>query len=75
MCQVNWCYCILSVILFACLSFCHIWAVVPCITSCLIEGQCVSQIYLLIIHTFFEQLFKALGKIYSGVRVILHKEV
>uniref|UniRef100_A0A665TQ87 Caveolin n=1 Tax=Echeneis naucrates TaxID=173247 RepID=A0A665TQ87_ECHNA len=29
--------------LFACLSFCHIWAVVPCIKSSLIEFQCLSH--------------------------------
>ncbi|XP_067443224.1 caveolin-3-like [Thunnus thynnus] len=82
----HWCYCILSAILgiplslvwgllFACLSFCHIWAVVPFIKSCLIEFHCGSQLYSLVIHNFFDPLFVALGKMYSGVRVILRKEV
>ncbi|KAL0978143.1 hypothetical protein UPYG_G00166690 [Umbra pygmaea] len=81
-----WCYRILSAILgipvallwgflFACLSFCHIWAVVPCIKSCLIESQCLSQMYSLVIHTFCDPLFEALGKIFSSVRVVLRKEV
>ncbi|XP_061641831.1 caveolin-3 [Phyllopteryx taeniolatus] len=81
-----WCYRILSAIfgipvallwgfLFACISFCHIWAVMPCIKSCLIESQCVSRIYLLCIQTFCDPLFEALGKIFSSVRVAVRKEV
>ncbi|XP_061688941.1 caveolin-3 isoform X1 [Syngnathoides biaculeatus] len=81
-----WCYRILSAIfgipvallwgfLFACISFCHIWAVMPCIKSCLIESQCVSRIYLLCIQTFCDPLFEALGKLFGGVRVALRKEV
>lgn len=81
-----WCYRILSAVfgipvallwgfLFACISFCHIWAVVPCIKSCLIESQCISRIYSLIIQTFCDPFFEALGKIFSSVRVALRKEV
>uniref|UniRef100_A0A673AI01 Caveolin n=1 Tax=Sphaeramia orbicularis TaxID=375764 RepID=A0A673AI01_9TELE len=81
-----WCYRILTAILgipfsllwgfvFACLSFCHIWAVVPCIKSSLIELQCLSQLYSLVIHTFFDPLFVALGKIFSSITVALRKEV
>ncbi|NXR98147.1 CAV1 protein, partial [Oxylabes madagascariensis] len=32
-------------IYFAILSFLHIWAVVPCIRSYLIEIQCISRVY------------------------------
>ncbi|CAB1417893.1 unnamed protein product [Pleuronectes platessa] len=75
-----WCYRILSAIfgipvallwgfLFACISFCHIWAVVPCIKSCLIESQCISRIYSLCIQTFCDPFFEALGKVFSSVRV------
>ncbi|KAG7234035.1 hypothetical protein INR49_005977 [Caranx melampygus] len=71
-----WCYRILSAIfgipvallwgfLFACISFCHIWAVVPCIKSCLIESQCINRIYSLIIQTFCDPFFEAVGKIFS----------
>ncbi|XP_062324604.1 caveolin-3-like [Osmerus eperlanus] len=81
-----WCYRILSAILgipvallwgflFACLSFCHIWAVMPCVKSCLIESQCFSRIYSLAVHTFCDPLFQALGKVFSNVRVVLSKEV
>jgi len=49
-----WCYRLLSAVLgiplavvwgflFALISFCHIWAVVPCIKSYLIEIQCVRR--------------------------------
>ncbi|KAK6319283.1 hypothetical protein J4Q44_G00104940 [Coregonus suidteri] len=80
-----WCYRILSAIfgipvallwgfLFACISFCHIWAVVPCIKSCLIESQCISRIYSLCIQTFCDPFFEALGKIFSSVKVALRKE-
>ncbi|CAL8353248.1 unnamed protein product [Boreogadus saida] len=81
-----WCYRILSAIfgipvallwgfLFACISFCHIWTVMPCIKSCLIESQCISRIYSLCIQTFCDPFFEALGKIFSSVRVALRKEV
>ncbi|XP_070815372.1 caveolin-3-like [Chaetodon trifascialis] len=60
-------------LLFACLSFWHIWAVMPCTKSCLIEFQCLSQPYSLIIRTFFHPLFEAMGKMYSGVRVVMRK--
>lgn len=81
-----WCYRLLSAVLgiplaviwgflFALISFCHIWAVVPCIKSYLIEIQCVSRIYSLCIHTFCDPLFEALSKICSNVRVALRKEI
>lgn len=81
-----WCYRVLSAIfgipvallwgfLFACISFCHIWAVVPCIKSCLIESQCISRIYSLCIQTFCDPFFEALGKIFGSIRVALRKEV
>ncbi|XP_065498620.1 caveolin-3 [Caloenas nicobarica] len=81
-----WCYRLLSAVLgiplavvwgflFALISFCHIWAVVPCIKSYLIEIQCVSRIYSLCIHTFCDPLFEALSKICSNIRVALRKEI
>ena len=81
-----WCYRILSAIfgipvalvwgfLFACISFCHIWAVVPCIKSCLIESACLGRIYSLAVHTFCDPLFEAAGKMCGNVRVSLHKVV
>ncbi|VFV19939.1 caveolin 3 [Lynx pardinus] len=81
-----WCYRLLSTLLgvplallwgflFACISFCHIWAVVPCIKSYLIEIQCISHIYSLCIRTFCNPLFAALGQICSNIKVMLRKEV
>ncbi|XP_050813546.1 caveolin-3 [Gopherus flavomarginatus] len=81
-----WCYRLLSVVLgiplaviwgflFALISFCHIWAVVPCIKSYVIEIQCVSRIYSLCIHTFCDPLCEALGKIFSSIKVALRKEI
>ncbi|XP_035242843.1 caveolin-3 [Anguilla anguilla] len=81
-----WCYRILSAIfgipvsllwgfLFACISFCHIWAVMPCIKCCLIENQCLSRMYSICVHTFCDPLFEALGKVFSTIRVALRKEV
>ncbi|KFV84527.1 Caveolin-3, partial [Struthio camelus australis] len=80
-----WCYRLLSAILgiplavlwgflFALISFCHIWAVVPCIKSYLIEIQCVGRIYSLCIHTFCDPLFEALARICSNIKVSLRKE-
>ncbi|NWT03938.1 CAV3 protein, partial [Mionectes macconnelli] len=81
-----WCYRLLSAVLgiplavvwgflFALISFCHIWAVVPCIKSYLIEIQCVSRIYSLCIHTFCDPFFEALSKICGNIRVALRKEI
>ncbi|XP_020789898.1 caveolin-1-like [Boleophthalmus pectinirostris] len=81
-----WCYRLLTALLgvplsllwgalFAFLSFFHIWAVVPCTRSCLIEFQCLGQMYSLVLHTFLDPLFEALGKIFSKVKVALRKEV
>ncbi|XP_017729649.1 PREDICTED: caveolin-3 [Rhinopithecus bieti] len=81
-----WCYRLLSTLLgvplallwgflFACISFCHIWAVVPCIKSYLIEIQCISHIYSLCIRTFCNPLFTALGQVCSSIKVVLRKEV
>ncbi|XP_036286864.1 caveolin-3 [Pipistrellus kuhlii] len=81
-----WCYRLLSTLLgvplallwgflFACISFCHIWAVVPCIKSYLIEIQCISHIYSLCIRTFCNPLFAALGQMCSSIKVLLRKEV
>uniref|UniRef100_A0A9L0S7X7 Caveolin n=1 Tax=Equus caballus TaxID=9796 RepID=A0A9L0S7X7_HORSE len=81
-----WCYRLLSTLLgvplallwgflFACISFCHIWAVVPCIKSYLIEIQCISHIYSLCIRTFCNPLFAALGQMCSNIKVMLRKEV
>ncbi|GAB1291136.1 Caveolin-3 [Apodemus speciosus] len=80
-----WCYRLLSTLLgvplallwgflFACISFCHIWAVVPCIKSYLIEIQCISHIYSLCIRTFCNPLFAALGQVCSNIKVVLRRE-
>lgn len=81
-----WCYRVISAIfglplallwgfLFACLSFCHIWAVVPCVKSYLMEIQCLSQFYAACVRTFIDPIFEAMGKALGGIRVALRKEV
>ncbi|XP_072287366.1 caveolin-3-like [Pyxicephalus adspersus] len=81
-----WCYRVLSAILglplaliwgflFACLSFCHIWAVVPCVKSYLIEVHCLGQFYAVCVRTFCDPVFEAVGKALGGIRVALRKEV
>nr|XP_027782284.2 caveolin-1 isoform X1 [Marmota flaviventris] len=62
-------------IYFAILSFLHIWAVVPCIKSFLIEIQCISRVYSIYIHTFCDPLFEAIGKIFSNIRINTQKEI
>ncbi|KAM8979484.1 caveolin-1 isoform X1 [Sarcophilus harrisii] len=62
-------------IYFAILSFLHIWAVVPCIKSYLIEIQCIGRIYSICIHTFCDPLFEAMGKIFSKIRISVQKEI
>ncbi|XP_062924451.1 caveolin-3 [Mobula hypostoma] len=81
-----WCYRIISAMFgvplsliwgfyFACLSFCHIWAIVPCIKSYLIETQCINRVFSLCIHTFCDPFYEALGKVFSNIHVNLHKEI
>lgn len=62
-------------IYFAILSFLHIWAVVPCIKSFLIEIQCISRVYSIYVHTFCDPLFEAIGKIFSNIRINTQKEI
>ncbi|KAK5927492.1 hypothetical protein CgunFtcFv8_012643 [Champsocephalus gunnari] len=62
-------------IFFAILSFLHIWAVVPCVKSYLIEIHCVSRVYSICIHTFCDPLFEAMGKCLSSIRISATKEV
>ncbi|XP_073688146.1 caveolin-1 [Garra rufa] len=81
-----WCYRLLTAlvgiplalvwgIFFAILSFIHIWAVVPCVKSYLIEIHCVSRVYSICVHTFCDPLFEAMGKCFSSVRVTTAKVV
>ncbi|XP_010782050.1 caveolin-1, partial [Notothenia coriiceps] len=62
-------------IFFAILSFLHIWAVVPCVKSYLIEIHCVSRVYSICVHTFCDPLFEAMGKCLSSIRISTTKEV
>lgn len=81
-----WCYRLLTALLgiplallwgifFAIISFVHIWAVVPCVKSYLIEIQCISRVYSIFVHTFLDPLFEAMGKCFSSVRISTTKEV
>lgn len=81
-----WCYRLLTAlvgiplalvwgIFFAILSFIHIWAVVPCVKSYLIEIHCISRVYSICVHTFCDPLFEAMGKCFSSIRIRMTKEV
>ncbi|PWA30384.1 hypothetical protein CCH79_00017670 [Gambusia affinis] len=81
-----WCYRLLTAlvgiplaliwgIFFAILSFVHIWAVVPCVKSYLIETHCISRVYSIFVHTFCDPLFEAMGKCFSNIRLRTTKEV
>ncbi|XP_063165543.1 caveolin-1 isoform X1 [Candoia aspera] len=62
-------------IYFAILSFLHIWAVVPCIRSYLIEIQCIGRVYSICIHTFCDPFYESVGKMLSSIRATVRKEV
>ncbi|OCT85756.1 caveolin-3 [Xenopus laevis] len=81
-----WCYRILSAVIgiplsiiwgfiFALISFCYIWAAVPCVKSYQIETQCLGRTFSLCIHTFCDPLFEALGKIFGSIKVTLQKNM
>ncbi|XP_056660553.1 caveolin-3 isoform X1 [Monodelphis domestica] len=80
-----WCYRLISTLLgcplalfwgciFALISFFHIWTVVPCIKSCLIEMQCISRVFSLFIHTFCHPVFNAMGQMCSSIKLVFRKE-
>nr|XP_033814340.1 caveolin-1 [Geotrypetes seraphini] len=62
-------------IYFAILSFLHIWVVVPCIRSYLIEIQCISRVYSIFIHTFCDPLYEAISLMFSNIRATIRKEI
>ncbi|KAL4659476.1 caveolin-1-like [Arapaima gigas] len=81
-----WCYRLLTAlvgiplaliwgIFFAILSFLHIWAVVPCVKSYLIEIHCISRVYSICIHTFCDPFYEAMGRCLGNIRVQMTKEV
>uniref|UniRef100_A0A3Q1H9Y0 Caveolin n=1 Tax=Anabas testudineus TaxID=64144 RepID=A0A3Q1H9Y0_ANATE len=53
-------------IFFAILSFLHIWAVVPCLKSYLIEIHCISRVYSICVHTFCDPLYEAMASCLSN---------
>ncbi|XP_040263133.1 caveolin-3 [Bufo bufo] len=80
-----WCYRLLSGligiplaiiwgVLFALISFCHIWAVVPCVKSYLIEIQCAGRIFSLCVRTFCDPFYEAIGKVFGAIKVTLQKQ-
>ncbi|CAJ0941454.1 unnamed protein product [Ranitomeya imitator] len=80
-----WCYRLLSAlvgiplsilwgVLFALVSFCHIWAVVPCVKSYLIEIQCAGRTFSLCVRTFCDPVYEAMGKVFSAIKVTLQKQ-
>ncbi|XP_020645344.1 caveolin-1 isoform X1 [Pogona vitticeps] len=62
-------------IFFAILSFFHIWAVVPCIKSYLIEIQCIGRVYSIGIHTLCDPIYEAVAKMFSSIKATVRKEV
>lgn len=62
-------------VVFALLTFLHIWAVVPFVRSFLIEIQAVSRVYGVCVRAFLDPLFQAVGKVLSGIHVVRRKEV
>ena len=81
-----WCYRLLSAllgvplallwgVLFAVLSFCHVWVVGPCIRSCLLESQCLGQVYGHGVRTLCDPLCESVGRMFQSVRVVLRREI
>ncbi|XP_035517922.1 caveolin-3-like [Morone saxatilis] len=61
-------------LLFACMSFCRIWAIVPCMKTCAIQFHCLWKPYLLILRFLVQPVFDAMGKIFRGAKGVLRKE-
>ncbi|XP_052779064.1 caveolin-3-like [Mya arenaria] len=80
-----WCYKFLSALLavpcsicwgvnFACLSFCQIWLCEPGIRCGTIHCRPWSRIFGLLVRSFVEPTFAAVGKIFGNIRVTTSKE-
>ncbi|XP_076124585.1 caveolin-3-like [Alosa pseudoharengus] len=81
-----WCYRLLSAllgvplallwgVLFATLSFGHVWLVGPCAHSCLVEWQCLGRVYGHGVRTLCDPLGESVGRMFQSVRVVLRKEI
>ncbi|XP_072023990.1 caveolin-3-like isoform X2 [Amphiura filiformis] len=79
-----WCYRILSAfcgipfalcwgVYFACLTFCHIWYVVPFLRGWVIALHYISRLWAICIRTFCDPFFESLGKIFSGFRIYMNR--
>ncbi|KAL2091222.1 hypothetical protein ACEWY4_013485 [Coilia grayii] len=79
-----WCYRLLSAVLgvplallwgtlFATLSFCHVWLVRPCTSSCVMQSQCLGRVYGHGVRTICDPLCASLGRVFQSVQVVLQK--
>ncbi|XP_022087739.1 caveolin-3-like isoform X2 [Acanthaster planci] len=59
---------------FACLTFLHIWYVVPCIKSCLIVLHWASKLWTLCIRTFCDPCYESMAKIFSNIHLTSYRQ-
>jgi len=54
---------------FACLSFCHIWAITPFLRVFDLFFYFIKRIWSAIVHTLCDPIFESVGMLFSNVRV------
>ncbi|XP_038048591.1 caveolin-3-like [Patiria miniata] len=59
---------------FACLTFLHIWYVVPCIKSCLIVLHWASKLWTLLIRTFCDPCFESVARVFSNIQFTSYRQ-
>uniref|UniRef100_A0A8C4NAK7 Caveolin n=1 Tax=Eptatretus burgeri TaxID=7764 RepID=A0A8C4NAK7_EPTBU len=80
-----WCYRLLTAtiglplalawgLIFAVLSFLHIWAVVPLVHGFLIQIQPIARIYAVYVHAFLDPVFDSMGRCLHHLRSVHHKD-
>ncbi|XP_070562442.1 caveolin-3-like [Ptychodera flava] len=59
---------------FACLTFWHVWYVVPCTKAWLIVIQWFQKLWQILIGCFLDPLFESIGRVFSNIKVLVRKE-
>ncbi|XP_071800297.1 caveolin-1-like [Asterias amurensis] len=59
---------------FACLTFLHVWYVVPCIKSCLIVLHWAGKMWTICVRTFCDPCCESFGKIFSNIQLTNYRQ-
>lgn len=61
-------------LLLGCLSFVHIWLIVPCLTITLAQLHCLFRPLLMFLRTYVKPIFETMAKGLRALKLLLRKE-